>query len=127
MERKDSTTNIHNIHTQTYTILTTNHNSSHKVGTPSYKPTKLHNTHKKSRVGHKKSHLYIYIYIYIYILIPIEKNSYNHNQSHYDHQHHDAITIIPKKIPKEKKFQRLTTMIIITNQSQKIIESHRKS
>src|ERR671918_76505 len=62
MERKDSTTNIHNIHTQTYTILTTNHNSSHKVGTPSYKPTKLHNTHKKSRVGHKKSHLYIYIY-----------------------------------------------------------------
>src|SRR5919106_544262 len=67
MERKDSTTNIHNIHTQTYTILTTNHNSSHKVGTPSYKPTKLHNTHKKSRVGHKKSHLYIYIYIYILI------------------------------------------------------------
>src|SRR5919106_1283085 len=100
MERKDSTTNIHNIHTQTYTILTTNHNSSHKVGTPSYKPTKLHNTHKKSRVGHKKSHLYIYIYIYI--LIPIEKKIPKTN----DRPHHTPTherNIIPKKNSKDSQ------------------------
>src|SRR5919106_6550470 len=98
MERKDSTTNIHNIHTQTYTILTTNHNSSHKVGTPSYKPTKLHNTHKKSRVGHKKSHLYIYIYILIQMFIIEKKILTTITSFHHKPQRHALHTI-------EKKFQ----------------------
>src|ERR671918_1644 len=111
MERKDSTTNIHNIHTQTYTILTTNHNSSHKVGTPSYKPTKLHNTHKKSRVGHKKSHLYIYIYIYTH---SYRKKFMAHKQSPRTHST-TTNTIIRKKNSKD------------SHHHQSITKNHRKS